>query len=124
VKRDKDGHALGQFGRTSDKEVRKQQPVTTGVLDYFPDAMYAVANVSFIGNIQHNPGKPLHWDRSKSTDEVDACGRHLIERSDVWDDDGVLHAAKNAWRSMANLQKTIEELRRRRDEERRDSVQV
>jgi hypothetical protein len=25
-----------------------------------------------VGNEQHHPGTPLHWDRSKSTDEGDA----------------------------------------------------
>ena len=48
-------------------------------MEYFPDAMVAVAELSMIGNEQHNPGKPLHWDRSKSGDELDALTRHLID---------------------------------------------
>ena len=51
---------------------RKQTPVFSGVLKYFPDAIKAVARCSFVGNDQHNPNKPLHWDRSKSGDELDA----------------------------------------------------
>lgn len=87
---------------------RKTYPIATGVLDYFPDAIMAVAKCSFIGNEQHNPGTPLHWDRSKSGDESDALMRHFIDRGAV-DDDGVLHSAKVAWRALALLQKEIEE---------------
>lgn len=86
---------------------RKTYPIATGVLDYFPDALAEVAHVSFIGNEQHNPGTPLHWDRSKSGDEADACVRHLLERGKM-DSDGVRHSAKAAWRALANLQKEIE----------------
>lgn len=86
---------------------RKAYPVASGVLDYFPDALLAVAHCSYIGNEQHNPGTPLHWDRSKSTDEADALIRHFLERGKV-DSDGVAHSAKMAWRALAYLQKEIE----------------
>jgi hypothetical protein len=86
---------------------RKEYPVASGVLDYFPDAIMAVSRVSFIGNQQHNPGQPLHWDRSKSTDEADALLRHFIQRGTI-DTDGVRHSAKVAWRALALLQKEIE----------------
>ena len=92
---------------TSDATERKSFPVGTGVLDYFPDAIVAVAHVSFIGNQQHNPGTPLHWDRSKSTDEADALMRHFIQRG-MRDSDGLRHSAKMAWRALALLQKEIE----------------
>ena len=49
---------------TADVNERKTYPMATGCLDYFPDALVAVARVSFVGNEQHNPGEPLHWDRS------------------------------------------------------------
>lgn len=86
---------------------RKQHPVATGVLDYFPDALMAVAYVSYVGNEQHNPGQPLHWDRSKSTDEADALLRHFLERGTL-DTDGCRHSAKMAWRALALLQKELE----------------
>jgi hypothetical protein len=89
--------------------VRKSIPVATGVLDYFPDAMVAIAKVSRVGNDQHNPGKPLHWDRSKSGDEADAMMRHFLERGKT-DTDGCLHTAKVAWRALAMLQKEIEHI--------------
>lgn len=86
---------------------RKRFPIASGVLDYFPDALVAVSLVSFMGNEQHNPGKPLHWDRSKSGDEADTMMRHFLERGTL-DVDGVRHSAKMAWRALALLQKEIE----------------
>ena len=39
---------------------RKERPVYTGVLKYFPDAIMEVARVSLAGNKQHHPDQPLH----------------------------------------------------------------
>jgi hypothetical protein len=49
----------------------------------------------------------MHWDRSKSGDELDALMRHIIDAGTL-DDDGLRHSAKVAWRGLANLQKEIE----------------
>ena len=87
---------------------RKDYPLFSGVLRYFPDALLEVSKVSKAGNDQHNPGQPLHWDRSKSTDELDALARHLIGAGTL-DTDGIRHSAKIAWRSLANLQKELEQ---------------
>jgi hypothetical protein len=89
------------------KFTRKQMPVFSGVLNYFPDAIRELSKVSYVGNQQHNPDKPLHWDRSKSGDELDALSRHLLEAGTI-DTDGIRHSAKVAWRALANLQKEIE----------------
>ena len=86
---------------------RKETPVFSGVLNYFPDAIKAVSRCSFVGNEQHNPNTPLHWDRSKSGDEKDALVRHLLDAGTI-DTDGIRHSAKVAWRALANLQKEIE----------------
>jgi hypothetical protein len=91
----------------TDAQDRKNIPIATGFVDYFPDAIAAVAELSQKGNDQHNPGKPLHWDRSKSGDESDALMRHFIERGTL-DTDGIKHSAKVAWRALALLQKEIE----------------
>lgn len=88
-------------------QARKEVPIYSGVLMYFPDAIAEVAILSKVGNDQHNPGAPLHWDRSKSGDELDALTRHLMEAGTI-DTDGVRHSAKVAWRALANLQKEIE----------------
>lgn len=87
---------------------RKQAPVFSGVLNYFPDAIWLVAKCSKTGNDQHNTGEPLHWAREKSTDESDCLVRHLMQY-DQLDDDGILHAAKVAWRALALLQRTLED---------------
>lgn len=87
---------------------RKDYPVTTGCLHYFPDALMAVARCSLIGNDQHNPGEPLHWAVDKSNDHLDCLGRHLLDAGEM-DDDGILHDVKVAWRALANLQTVINE---------------
>jgi len=86
---------------------RKQKPVFTGVLKYFPDAIMEVARCSWAGNQQHHADKPLHWDREKSNDHLDALARHLIQAGQM-DDDNIRHSAKVAWRALANLQLEIE----------------
>jgi len=106
------GEALGPIEGTkptlpTDAAARKAVPIYSGCIRYFPDALAAVAELSRIGNEQHNPGKPLHWDRSKSGDELDACTRHLFEAG-TFDTDGMRHSTKLAWRALANLQKEIE----------------
>jgi hypothetical protein len=86
---------------------RKDLPVVTGVLDYFPAALAAVAEVSKVGNDKHNPGQPLHWSRGKSTDHADCIGRHLVDRG-TKDDQGIRHSAYVAWRALALLQEELE----------------
>jgi hypothetical protein len=92
---------------SKDANERKATPITTGVLDYFPLAIAAVAVCSKAGNDQHHPNTPLAWDKTKSTDHADCIARHLIDRSS-YDTDGVLHAAKLAWRALALLQIELE----------------
>lgn len=91
----------------TDAAERKAVPIFSGVIRYFPDALAAVAACSRQGNEQHNPGKPLFWDRSKSGDELDALTRHLVDAGTI-DTDGIRHSTKVAWRALANLQKEIE----------------
>ena len=92
---------------TKNNVKRKDIPLFTGLFKYFPDAIQEVAIVSKAGNDQHNPGQPIHWNREKSTDELDALLRHLIDAG-KFDSDGIRHSAKVAWRALANLQKEIE----------------
>jgi hypothetical protein len=99
----------GEFdvGADSYAVKRKNTPVFSGVLKYFPLAIAEVARASKAGNDQHNPDTPLHWDRSKSGDELDALARHLMDAG-TFDTDGVRHSAKVAWRALANLEKELE----------------
>lgn len=95
-----------------DPEKRKAIPVFSGCFAYFPDALAAVAQLSLIANEQHNPGTPVHWDKSKSSDELDCLGRHLLPLGVdplAVDSDGVLEAAKVAWRALANLQRLADQ---------------
>lgn len=94
-----------------DKQARKEQPIARGVLDYFPLALAEIANVSYVGNEQHNPGEPMHWARGKSMDHADCIVRHLMERGTV-DEDGLRHSAKAAWRALALLQLELEAARK------------
>lgn len=95
-------------------EERKARPIASGVLAYFPDAIMEVANCSFVGNQQHNPGQPLHWAREKSTDHDDALLRHETDRlaGVVFDTDGVRHRTKVVWRALAALQTELEQERK------------
>lgn len=89
---------------------RKQTPVATGVLAYFPDAIAEVAKVSYIGNMKHNPGEPLHWARKKSTDQMDAAMRHIMDylKGGRRDTEGNLLLAQAVWRLLAQAQLDIE----------------
>ena len=91
----------------TDAAERKKIPIVSGVLDYFPLAIAEVAKCSLSSNEQHNPGQPLHWDRTKSTDHIDCIGRHIIDRG-KFDNDGQRHSAKLAWRALALLQLELE----------------
>lgn len=85
-----------------DSDARKEYPVYSGFIRYFPAAMAAVAHHSFKGNIKHNPGQPLHHDRAKSGDELDAMVRHVMEHEVPGYEDELISAA---WRAMSALQK-------------------
>jgi len=96
-----------QLALPTDAAARKAIPLVRGCLDYFPAALAAVAELSRIGNEQHNPGQPMHHARGKSTDHADCIVRHLLDRGTV-DTDGVRHATKVAWRALALLQLELE----------------
>ena len=99
------------MGLPKDSAARKDLPLARGLLDYFPDALAAVAKLSRKGNDKHNPGGPLHWSREKSSDHADCIVRHLIERGTVDAEDGLLHDVKVAWRALAMCQLAIEKQR-------------
>jgi len=93
---------------TDKAQARKKIPVYSGFVKYFPNAMKEVAVCSRIANEQHHAGKPLHWDMNKSTDELDALMRHLVDHTtDPIDDDGIRHITKVAWRAMAMLERIL-----------------
>ena len=92
-----------------DSKERKNVPLVTGVLDYFPAALAAVARLSKFGNDKHNPNEPLHWARNKSADHADCIGRHLVDRGVIDPETGMSHTVEVAWRALAMLQLEEEE---------------
>lgn len=98
-----------------DSKYRKEFPVCSGLIDYFPDACAEVARVSYLGNLKHNPGEEMHHARGKSMDHADCIARHLIERGgfDVTVIDGIeykiRHTGSLAWRALALLQEELEQ---------------
>lgn len=86
---------------------RKTFPVASGFMDYFPDAIAAISNLSHKANEQHNAGQPVHWARGKSSDHSDTMVRHFLQRGTI-DKDGQRHTVKMAWRALAMLQEEIE----------------
>ena len=82
-----------------DPEERKKYPIYSGAYAYFPNAIALVSRCSYQGNLQHHPDKPLHWDRTKSTDELDALMRHIAEGE--WDK--VMAAVKQCHEKMHEM---------------------
>ena len=80
-----------------DAQERKNVPVWTAFIKYFPHAIVAVAKHAANGSKQHHPNDPPWWDMSKSQDEMDALMRHALEG----------HHEAVAWRAMANLEREI-----------------
>jgi hypothetical protein len=89
---------------TKDNKARKDTPIFSGMLRYFPLACAAVARLSKAGNDKHNPGEPLHWAREKSTDHGDCIVRHQIEFDQIDPETNEFHATAVAWRAMAQLE--------------------
>jgi hypothetical protein len=100
---------------STDSAERKNTPIFSGVMNYFPLALAYVAKVSKAGNDKHNPGQPLHWARGKSTDHQDCIARHLIDYDGIDPDDGLLHAGKLAWRALALLETELEKRQPRQE---------
>lgn len=94
----------------TDPKARKDAPICRGLLDYFPLACAEVAALSYAATQQHHPDKPMHWDRTKSTDHADCIVRHLVDRG-TRDSDDQRHTAKVAWRALALLETELEQTR-------------
>lgn len=121
----------------SDYQQRKNIPLFSFLVRYFPDALVEVTKVCVAGNAQHNPELALtdiNWSRGKSTDQLNTAMRHMVDHvlAGPIDEEppevlaaidgeecngGTYHLAKAAWRILAELQTTIE--KRRADKPRR-----
>lgn len=103
----------------TDSAERKNHPVSSGCLRYFPAALAGIAKTSTLGNDKHNPGEELHHDRSKSRDHGDCIIRHLMdvedllaalnrENADVTQQDILNEVNQMAWRALAFSQELHE----------------
>lgn len=104
----------------TDSVERKNYPILSGCINYFPAALAGVARISKIGNDKHNPGEPLHHARGKSTDHPDCIVRHLIDVQDLLAqekrsaltpkgiEDLLLEVSSLAWRALAYSQELHE----------------
>lgn len=72
-----------QMTLPTDSKTRKEYPLLSGCIKYFPAALAGVANVSKLGNDKHNPGEALHHARGKSMDHGDCIIRHLMDTEDL-----------------------------------------
>lgn len=66
-----------------DSAERKDYPIYTGCVRYFPAALAGVAKHSKEGNDKHNPGEPMHHSRGKSSDHADCIQRHHFDLGDL-----------------------------------------
>lgn len=89
-----------------DSASRKKVPMFSGLLAYFPDAMAALAEHSYVGNEKHNPGEPLHHARGKSMDHEDCIMRHLSNRGGF--DGAARESVALLWRAAALCQEELE----------------
>ncbi len=105
----------------TDSKERKEHPLLSGCIRYFPAALAGIAKTSKLGNDKHNPGEPLHHARGKSTDHGDCILRHLMdvqdlltaltsEDSNVKIEDVLLEVNQMAWRALAYSQELHEKL--------------
>lgn len=104
-----------------DSKARKEYPLFSGVLKYFPAALAGVAKISKQGNDKHNPGQELHHARGKSMDHGDCIIRHLMDVNDLLariergDRSAEIEAAltevsQMAWRALAFSQELHEKM--------------
>ena len=77
-------------------------------VEYFPDALAEVGNLSVVANNKHNPGEPIHWARDKSNDHWGSWGRHMSKLGKIDLDSGMRHDSSWAWRTLAINQIAIE----------------
>lgn len=108
----------------TDSEARKDIPVLSGCMNYFPAALAEIAKISVRGDRKHNQenagNAPVHA-RGKSMDHGDCIIRHTMDiedlkanitrradKSPVVIDQLVEEAAYRAWRACAELQELCE----------------
>lgn len=107
----------------SDRQARKNLPIFTFLTGYFPKGIVELVKVAVAGNVQHNPElapTDIKWTRGKSTDQLDTAFRHMFDHklTGPFDEEppevqkiiggNTRHLAKAAWRTLAELELSIE----------------
>lgn len=108
IEQDPHGRAPGEPGAKLDAG---KAPVRRGLLEYFPRACMAVAQVSAFGASKYT------WNGWESVPDGasrygDAQQRHVckaIVDGPIDPDSGLLHAAHEAWNAMARLELLLRE---------------
>ena len=100
--------AWGSTVLPTGSELRKNVPVWSGFLAYFPRSIAKIAHHSWLSNEKHNPGEALHWSRDKSADHMDCLARHMLDQLDP-NLDPLQEKIACAWRSLADLEIALEE---------------
>lgn len=88
-----------------------KSPVLRGVLQYFPRALEAVANVSLHGSTKY-AWKGWHDVPDGINRYGDALARHLlaeVTEGPIDKASGLMHAAQVAWNALARLEKMLEQ---------------
>lgn len=93
-----------------DSGERKNFPLFSGLLAYFPAALAQVSNHSKEGNDKHNPGLPLQHARGVSGDHADCILRHLMDAAEypAGSPQRVEELRALCWRGLALLQEECE----------------
>ena len=107
-----DPHGIAQHAPGAKLDAGKA-PVITGVVQYFPRAVLAVANLSLKGATKYS-WRGWHDVPDGEKRYLDALGRHLAmeaiegEVDSAWTDGDVLHATADAWNALARLELILE----------------
>jgi hypothetical protein len=99
------GRVMGPAAPAAPQLSAKTHPIVTGLLDYAPNAIAAIAAHSKYGNDKHNgPGTPLRWSFHRSTHHADAVLTHLLQRGTIDPETGKTHTIAFAWRAIMLLE--------------------
>jgi hypothetical protein len=106
--KDPNGIPAGQRGAKLD---HGKSPVWRGLLDYFPRACRAVADVSLFGATKYS------WKGFEAVEDgvkryADAGARHIVDESiegPITKDSGLPHKAHKAWNAFAELELFLRE---------------
>lgn len=96
----------------TDSAERKEFPLYSGLVAYFPAALAQVANLSYVSNKKHNPtwklGDVIHHARGVSGDHLDCVFRHVVDSREKQGEARIDELRSAAWRILAELQEECE----------------